>query len=122
MNDIFNFAEAMQKSNSIKRPSLSEVIEQASSLYDKFSNYVTISKEEYMKTVVSDYENSLTMDSDTYFAHTEFRNKRSKELLIGLQSSIDKKIQEVRKEKAIRESKKLKNRIKSFLKRTFKIK
>lgn len=117
--DIFDFIDQQQKSQRIStRPSREETLKQAEDFYAKFPNKLHgVSKEEYVKTIMVEYDRLSGVSDEQYEAEVFQKNMRAKSLLKGLDDALAREITKLKKIEQDKKNRKLKNRIKKLFKR-----
>ena len=119
MDDLFSFAEAQQKQRKANRPTREEVIARSSEMYDKFNKYITISKDEYMSSVLKQYDSLKDVGDEEFDAHILQMNNRNKMLLKNLDNMLATEIQKRKLIKEAKEKRRWINRIKNLFQRLF---
>lgn len=119
--ELFDFIDKNQKATGSisERPSREDIIKKAEESYDRFpKKFATITREEYLTTILEEYDNIINLPNDEYEAQMFQKNLRAKSLLKDLDNALLKKIEEVKRAEQEREKRKLKNRLKTWFKRT----
>ena len=121
MGDLFDFANMNNKTKKLERPSKEQVLKDANAQYDSFEGRISITREQYLKNVITDYETLMNMDDEMFEANLIERRITIQNSLAKLTTALDNKILQVKEakrkkeeEERIKEEKKLKNKIKKL--------